>query len=406
MSCYGYSRNTSPNLDQLLESGAMYTAARTVEPLTAPALASMLTSLAPHEHGSTRNGLRVRGDLPSLPRILRRQGFRVGAFVGSWTLRDKLWGMAAHFDHFEDVLTKARWYGLVKREASAVDINERAIEWLTDHKKEAGSRPFFAWVHYVEPHAPYKMQREFLDQLGPSPDGDVYSSKGRYDSEIAYVDFYATDLVKQVREMFGDGEMLILFAADHGESLGEHNYWGHGRHLYEATLRIPMGVIWPGRIEPMAIGAPATIIDIAPTVLGLLGIDVPDFFQGFDWTGVLVGGEAPPEDRVTTYQAHKGSVGPKEEQVKLRQRGLLQVARIEGNRKEIYRLGNQRRMVFNLARDPSEIDDEVDAQSSISEPLRIWLETVKSGLLVSDELPPPSMSEEDVEAMRALGYID
>ena len=119
MSGYGYTRNTSPNLDRLLGSGAIYTQARTVEPLTAPALASMLTSLPPHEHGSTRNGLRVRGDLPSLPRILRSQGFRASAFVGSWTLRDKLWGMASHFDHFEDVLTRARWYGLVKREANA-----------------------------------------------------------------------------------------------------------------------------------------------------------------------------------------------------------------------------------------------------------------------------------------------
>ncbi len=406
MSGYGYTRNTSPNLDRLLGSGAIYTQARTVEPLTAPALASMLTSLPPHEHGSTRNGLRVRGDLPSLPRILRSQGFRASAFVGSWTLRDKLWGMASHFDHFEDVLTRARWYGLVKREANAEDINERAMAWLEEHRETYPSRPFFAWVHYVEPHAPYKMQREFLDQLGPSPDGDLYSSQSRYDSEIAYVDYHAMDLVEQMRAVFPADNTLIVVVADHGESLGEHRYWGHGRNLYEPSLHIPMGVVWPGIIEPMSIEAPALISDLAATVLGLLSVEVPEYFQGFDWTGVLTDREDADDSRVTTYQAHKGSVSPKEEQVKLRQRGLLQVGRIEAGRKEIVRVTNDRRWVFDLGKDPKEEIDLAGSQSGPSESIEGWLETVEAGLLVSDELPPPSLSDEDIEALRALGYLE
>ncbi len=406
MSGYGYTRNTSPNLDVLLGSGARYETARTVEPLTAPALASMLTSLPPHEHGSTRNGLRVRGDLPSLPRILRRQGYRVAAFVGSWTLRDKLWGMASHFDHFEDVLTKARWYGLVKREASAEDINERALAWLDEHRKKDSGRPFFAWVHYVEPHAPYKMQREFLSQLGPSPDGDLYSSRGRYDSEIAYVDHHASELVKQVRALYGTENTMILFVSDHGESLGEHNYWGHGRNLYDTTLHIPMGIVWPGNIEPMTIEAPALITDLAPTILGLLGVAVPDYFQGFDWAAAITAGEPVEVGRVTTYQAHKGSVSAKEEQVEVRQRGLLEVARIEGQRKEIFRTTNQRRWVFELEKDPVEENNLAPNQSAPSESLQTWLDSVQAGLLVADDLPPPSLSDEDIEALRALGYID
>jgi len=406
MSSYGYTRNTSPNLDALLESGARYTAARTVEPLTAPALASMLTSLPPHEHGSTRNGLRVRGDLPSLPRFLRRQGFRVAAFVGSWTLRDKLWGMASHFDHFEDVLTRARWYGLVRKEASAEDLNERALAWLNEHRKKESGRPFFAWIHYVEPHAPYKMQREFLPQLGSSPDGDLYSSRGRYDSEIAYVDHHASELVDQVRALYGADNTMIIFVADHGESLGEHDYWGHGRNLYDATLHIPMGIVWPGKIEPMTIEAPALITDLAPTMVGLLGVAVPDFFQGFDWTGAITAGEPVDEDRVTTYQAHKGSVSAKEEQVEVRQRGLLEVARMEGQRKEIFRTTNQHRWVFEVEKDPGEDNNLAPTQSGISESLQRWLDTVRAGLLVSDDLPPPSLSDEDIEALRALGYID
>ena len=406
MSIYGYSRQTSPNIDRLLTSGALFQQARTVEPLTAPALASMLTSLPPHDHGCTRNGLRVRSELPSVARVLRRHGYRTSAFVGSWTLRDKLWGMAAHFDQFEDVLTKARWFGMVKREASAEDINERALAWVNQHYEEDSRRPFFLWVHYVEPHAPYKLQRELLDQLGPSPDGDLYSSKGRYDTEIAYVDFHAASFVDTVQELIGKENTIVVFVADHGESLGEHGYWGHGRHLYDATLHIPMGIVWQGRIEPMNLSAPALISDVGPTILGLVDVAVPDYLRGFDWSGVLTNGEVADEARVTHYQAHKGSVNPKEEQVQVRQGGLLEVARMEESRKEILRVTNQRKRLFDVANDPQEEVDLATDQSAISESLRNWLETVRQGLELSDELPPPSLTDEDVEALRALGYID
>lgn len=406
MGSYGYARKTSPHIDGLLAKGARFADARTIEPLTAPALASMLTSLPPHEHGSTRNGLRVRSELPSLPKILRRHGYKTGAFVGSWTLRSKLWAMEDHFDHFEEVLTKARWLGMVKREATAEDLNEVALDWFEEQVESVASRPVFLWVHYVEPHAPYILQRDFMNQIGSSPDGNNYSDSNKYDSEIAYVDFQISRLLEDIEDLVAADNTLVLFVSDHGESLGEHGYWGHGRHLYEATLHIPMGITWPGRVEPKVVEAPALILDLAPTVVGLLGIDVPDFFQGVDWSKVFAGAAEPPRDRVTLYQAHRGSVGVKEDQTKVREKGLLEVARLEGGKKEILRVTNGRRRVFDLAADPEELDSLVREQTEISEGLRIWLESVQAGLILADELPPPSLSEEDVDALRALGYLD
>lgn len=406
MGSYGYSRKTSPHIDGLLAKGARFADARTVEPLTAPALASMLTSLPPHEHGSTRNGLRVRAELPSLPKILRRHGYKTAAFVGSWTLRAKLWAMEDHFDHFEEVLTKARWLGMVKREATAEDLNEEALDWFEEQIENDASRPLFLWVHYVEPHAPYLLQRDFMNQIGSSPDGDNYSDSNKYDSEIAYVDFEISRLLENVEDLVAKENTLVLFVSDHGESLGEHGYWGHGRHLYEPTLHIPMGVTWPGRVEPNVVEAPALILDLAPTVVGLLGLEVPDFFQGFDWSQVFSGAADPPRDRVTLYQAHRGSVTAKEDQTKVREKGLLEVARLEGGSKEILRVTNGRRRVFDLTADPEELDSLVQEQTEISEGLRIWLETVQAGLVLADELPPPSLSQEDVDALRALGYLD
>ncbi len=405
LSSYGYSRDTSPNIDRLLASGVRFSEARTVEPLTAPALASMLTSLDPHEHGSTRNGLRVRPKLLSLPKILRRQGYRTAAFVGNWTLQEKLWGMADHFERFSEILNRARWFGMVRREATAEDLNETAIAWLDDHLETGDGRPFFLWVHYVEPHAPYRLHRRFVKQLGEDPSGEVNSAGNRYDSEIAYVDHQISLLLQEVSRRVGEA-VLTVFVADHGESLGEHGYWGHGRHVYEATLWIPMAIVWPERLTPRVIEAPSLITDLAPTILGLLDLSVPEFFEGFDWTPVLIDGVNPPSERVTYYQSHRGATTAKEDLRRSRQRGLLEVARLDGWHKEIYRVTNKRRRMFSVRSDRAEEQHLVESKSEVSADLRRWLAEVQDGLALADELPPPSLSEEDLAQLRALGYID
>ncbi len=406
MSGYGYDRPTSPRIDRLMARGVRFTEARTVEPLTAPALATMLNSMPPHEHGSTRNGLAVRPDLPSLPRILRRQGYRAAAFVGSWPLRKSLWQMNDHFDTYDAVLTRSRWLGIWTREARAEDLNRRALEWLADHVESEGRRPYFLWVHYVEPHSPYVLQEEFLEQIGPPRDGDRRAKSYRYDSEIAYVDHRIGELLEGIEALSPLDGTLVVFISDHGESLGEHDYWGHGRNLHEPNLRIPLAFVLPGRILPGVEGAPATIADITPTVIGLLGLPVPEFLQGLDWAPVLRGEQPPPVDRVTWYETHKGAVRPYEGGEKLRQKGLLSVARIAGGEKEIFRVKQEVRSAFDLAIDPGELHSEVAGDSPISPELAAWLDRVREGLLTSDDLPPPSLSEEDTEALRALGYLD
>ena len=406
LSVYGYERQTSPNIDALLRRGVRFTEARTVEPLTAPALASMLISMPPHEHGSTRNGLAVRGKTPSLPRVLRRQGYKTAAFVGSWTLRKNLWEMNVHFDTYKAVLTKSRWAGVWTREARAEDLNQKSLDWLSGHLEEEGKRPFLLWIHYVEPHSPYVLQEEFLDQIGSAPAGDLKSKSYRYDSEIAYVDDQIGQLLAGMSDLVSLEDTLIVFLSDHGESLGEHDYWGHGRNLFEPNLRIPLGVVFEGRVESAVQTAPAVITDIAPTVVGLLGFAVPDFFQGLNWAPVLAGTSPSPVDRVTFYETHKGAVRPYEGKDALRQKGLLEVGKLEGSKKELFRLKGESKMEFDLTADSGETLNLVEADDKISVALKDWLAKVRQGLVLSDDLPPPSLSEEDTEALRALGYLD
>jgi arylsulfatase A-like enzyme len=404
MSVYGYDRPTTPNLDGLIDSGIRFDRARTIEPLTGPALVSMLTSLHPHQHGASRNGLRMRSGMASLPKALQARGYRTAAFVGNWTLRDKLCGLAEHFESYNEVLTRGRWWGFVRREADANDITDGAIEWLGPHRQHESAAPFFLWVHYVEPHSPYRLHKDFVEPLGINTTGNV-SPRDRYDTEIAFVDAAVGRLLESLDRLELTEETLIVFASDHGESLGEHGYWGHGRHLYEPTLSIPMSVTWKGHLRARAIDAPALITDIAPTILGLLGGDQPSTFGGFDWAGVL-NGDAAPVDRLTHHQAHRGAVMSKHDSELKRRSGLLEVGIIQNEKKEIFRVTKNRREFYDLAVDPRELNDLIRKNDPPTEGLLTWMRTVYDGLTAVEDAPPEPLDEESIEALRSLGYVD
>jgi arylsulfatase A-like enzyme len=401
LSAYGYRRPTSPNIDRLLASGVRFTEARTVEPLTNPALCSLFTSLYPHEHGATRNGLRLRPGLPSVARLLTRRGYRSAAFVGNWTLKNRISGLGEHFERYEEVFTRKRWLGLFKDEATAEDLSGAALAWLEGARQSR--RPFLLWVHYVEPHAPYRLHEELARSLGV-PAGREASASDRYDTEIAFADQQLGRILALFdRDPVLKANTLFVFVADHGESLGEHGYWGHGRNLYEPALRIPLGLAWAGKIHPgTVIDAPALNLDVAPTLLGLVGLPAPPGFRGFDWTPVL-GGAAPPRDRVTWFEAHKGAVLSGREAASARARGLLEVGMMVDGRKEVFRLAESRHGLFDLLADPAETRA---LAGTVSQRLQGWIAEVQKGLAASDRLAPAEVDvdPENLAKLRALGY--
>jgi len=403
LSCYGYGRRTTPNLDRLLARGVRFDQARTVEPLTNPALASLLTSRYPHEHGATRNGLRMRPGLPSLARALGQRGFSTAAFVGNWTLRDDLSGLGEHFGSYRQIASRKRWL-LLKSEATGDDLTRAALGWLRELRRESPDRPFLLWVHYVEPHAPYRTQSALREQLGLGGRRDLAASD-RYDTEVAFVDRAVGELLDGVGELLRGEETLVAFAGDHGESLGEHGYWGHGRHLYENNLRVPMGVVWEGKLAPAVVDAQASLLDLAPTLLGLMGYPALREPRGFDWTPVLRG-EAPPPHRASYFQAHKGAVQSVEDLSRARRRGLLEVALLIGQRKETLRLRGLERLVVDVGGDPGDERNLAAHGSPASSDLARWRSLVEQGLLSADELPSPTLDRETVEQLRALGYTD
>ncbi|MDY7092677.1 MAG: sulfatase [Acidobacteriota bacterium] len=405
VSAYGYHRKTSPALDRLIQQGARFDEARCVEPLTGPSLASMLTSVHPHDHGATRNGLAVRPGLTSLGTVLGQRGYRTAALVSNWTLRSRLSGLDEHFEEYVEVFTRKRWFGLMNSEATAEDVTTEASQWIRDHAENQGRRPFLAWVHYVEPHAPYRLHEEQAERLRLG--GGELSKSDRYDTEVGFVDQAIGELLATVEELYPKNRTVVVFASDHGENLGEHGYWGHGRHLWEENLRIPLSITWPGTIPPQVVRAPSTNLDIAPTVLGLIGLPIPEGFQGLDWTPILHGDQEQPLQRTTHHQAHRGAVHSPKDEDRARRKGLLEVAIVEGQRKEVLRIkGNDKHRAYDLSTDPGEQKNLVTQSSEASATLATWLGQVNEGLTAADNLPAPALDEESREQLRALGYLD
>jgi arylsulfatase A-like enzyme len=403
LGAYGYRRDTSPAIDRLLAEGARFTRAWTPEPLTAPAMCAMVTGLEPHQHGASRNGLRMQPGLDSLPKILDRSGWTTAAFVGTWALKHNLTQLGEHFETYGERLDRRRWFGLINSEATGEDLTDDALAWFERHRARAPSRPFLLWVHYIEPHAPYRLHDRDAARLGIA--GGQASKSDRYDTEIAAVDRAIARLLDGIRPRLPAGELVVVFTADHGESLGEHDYWGHGRFLYEPELRIPLGVVWPGRIPRAALEPQATLLDLAPTLLELVGLPVPGELAGTSWAQALRGG-GPVAERRRCYQAHRGAVHSRRDSDRKRSNGLLAVAIIEGTRKEILHLMRDEHLVFDLGADPEELRSLVGLRSRASSELLGCLAEVSRGLGALDRLAADTLDGETVEQLRALGYLE
>jgi arylsulfatase A-like enzyme len=166
-----------------------------------------------------------------------------------------------------------------------------------------------------------------------------------------------------------------------------------------------MGMAWKGTVEQEVFDQQATILDLPPTILELLELDVPEEFSGISWATAMTTGEPPPE-RVICYQAHKGAVHGEHDDDRKRSKGLLSVGIVHGDRKEILRVKNNTHMLFDLDTDPGELQSLVVENGPPSDPLLECLGVVSEGLGALDRLTSKKLDEETVEQLRALGYIE
>lgn len=246
-------RNDTPTLDRLAREGLAFRHAVTSVPITLPAHAAMLTGCYPFRLGLRDNGQLLAAGAPSIATRLAAQGYRTAAFVSGFPLK-RTFGLDQGFDHYDDTMPAGR-EGYVERRAQ--DTSQAALDWLAGQDDEA---PVFVWIHYYDPHDPYEPPREFW-QPGP---------RGAYDGEVVYTDYWIGRLLEGWPERPGR-ERLTIYTSDHGEALGEHGEDTHGYFVYDSTVLAPLVWHWPGRIAAREDPAQVRHVDIAPTVMALVG---------------------------------------------------------------------------------------------------------------------------------------
>lgn len=388
---YGHAHPTSPNLDQLAERSLVFDDMICEIPLTGPSFAAMMTSQFPRMTGVTRNGLKLPEDIPTVAEIFSAAGYETICVTSNWTLKTKLIALNRGFEVYDDAFHERRW-GVLKSERGAEEVTALALENLL---RRDPARPLFAWFHYSEPHAPYEMQKEFkVSSKSDWPDDKGARIKVKYDSEIAFTDHWIAKLLEALpRE-----DTYIVFVGDHGESLEEHGYVGHGRRIYQPGLRIPFMVAGPG-IEAGRTRAPMRGVDIGVTMLALAGLEPAPGMVGIDATS----GDLPAQ-RARVIETYGGAVPnlPGAKAV-MGDRG----PRIQGILLDGWKLilNGKRTELFNLTDDPFEIVDLARQHPERVERLRgailAWSDRVaRRG---PDEA---ELSDEDIEALESLGYID
>jgi arylsulfatase A-like enzyme/Tfp pilus assembly protein PilF len=363
----GHSNNT-PAIDALAARGFRFPRAVTPVPLTLPAHASIMTGLVPRRHGVRDNGQTFGAGPTTLAETLRAAGWSTAAFVSGFPLQ-RLFGLDRGFDHYDDALPEGR-EGWVERFAAGTTA--AALEWLA-----AAPQPWFVWVHYYDPHDPYEPPRAFW---GPG-------ERGSYLGEVRYTDYGIERLVDGLSK--GDGRTtLTVLTADHGEALGDHSEKRHGYFIYDATMTVPLVLIQEGVITPGASPAPANLVDIAPTILELIGLTPLEGIDGVSLVDHLHDQKTqlPPSYLETRLPWIFFGWSPlraiREREWKL----------IEAPRPELY----------DLASDPGELRNLIDHRPEEANRLRALLHGV-------EQRPPAGSStvadDEVLARLRTLGYV-
>lgn len=371
---YGYQGVETPALDALRRDGILYERAYATTPLTFPSHATLLTGLLPARHGVRDNvGYRLdagkieRGELPFLPAIFKKAGYATGAAVSAYVLQGKT-GLSTGFDFYEDEIEFRTGTGLGGLQRPGGETLRLARPWLESVKDQ----PFFFFFHIYEPHTPY---------TPPEPYASKYASK--YDGEIASSDQIVGELIGELKRLGVYDRALVVLLSDHGEGLGDHGEEEHGVFLYDEAIHVPLLVKLPeARKAGGTTGRPVGLADVAPTVLGLLGLEVPKAMPGVS----LLAENVPPR------RIYSETFYP----------------RLHFGWSELFSLIDETHHyidspdpeLYDRAKDPKETANVLARERRVYASLKKELEGYDRKLAA-----PSAVDEETRQAMTALGYI-
>jgi len=336
----------------------------------------MLTGLIPPYHGVRDNAHdRLDPGHTTLAELLRARGLATAAFVGAFVL-DSRFGLDQGFEHYDDRLERVGGVHAIG-ETPAGEISDRAIDWLETH----GDRPFFLFLHYYDPHMPYEPPEPFATEMRGDP----------YAGEIAYADASIGRVLDRLRQLGIYDSTLIVVTGDHGEMLGEHGEETHTYFVYEGAVRVPLVIRLPGQSVARRVTQPVGLVDITPTVAGLLDVRLPDEVQGRDLSPLLRGEpalESPHDMYCESVEPTQYGCNPLLALVTERWKY------IETTRPELY----------DLTADPAETHNLIAERPEIGGDLRERLVALLRRA-PSESTPGGTLDAEARERLRGLGYV-
>ncbi len=428
-SAYGYPRETSPTLERLAAEGLRFEQALCQWPKTGASFASLFTGQYPQTTGLTHEAaLRIPEGYLTLPELFRSLGYTSVAVVSNAVLNTDL-GWDRGFDEYLET-----WHveggmsadPLVYRKTiNAPRVNELALPLLERHRS---AERLFVWLHYSDPHAPYVlpdgMENPFVGDRWYTQEGTVKLEKpqaqalgerrdlkhyvAQYDANALVSDRGIGEALDRARELELLEDALVVYTADHGESLGEHDYWfEHGRLPYSPGARVPL-VLWgPGRVPAgETVTAPVELVDLFPTLRDLAARgenteEVPGL-EGDSLTPFLLDGPEPPDGAFRHAFLEAGGGSPTTHfRAAQDERWKLVYHPAFAGRPVTFEL-------YDLARDPLETVDVKEEHRSEARRLRELLFGWMKGTdwIRRDSSFVRDQSEETLKALRALGYVD
>lgn len=297
----------TPSFDALAKDARVFDNAYSTAPWTKPAVTTILTSLYPSSHGAQSEIAKLSPQLTLLSEILKEQGFTTALFSANGYVSD-YFGFTQGWDHFVNLPRK-------KERTQAKDVFERVLAWLENLKSD---EPFFLYIQTVDPHVPYQTPSRFLSKYLATPyegplapavsgyelnafndgtlemdDADRAYVLAMYNAEVSYHDEYMGLFVDKLKTLKLLDDLVLVVTSDHGEELFDHGKLDHGHSLHEELIRAPLLIRHPSSVPPGRFTPAVSIIDIAPTVLEILGVRPPAHMQGRSLLAALQGALPP-----------------------------------------------------------------------------------------------------------------
>jgi arylsulfatase A-like enzyme len=401
LSCYG-SPNATPNIDLLARRGVKFPNAYVQMSTTLPSHAAYLTGRYPTRLGLFQNGQIMSSSVTTIAEVLRDRNYDTAAFVSSYVVMARF-GLDQGFKVYDDKFSGGKGGHGATRTADAV--TSAALKWL----RKGRTRPFFVWIHYYDPHSPYGPPDRFMDVSPERVEADTLAlARARYEGEVRFVDEQIGRLMEEMESFGALSRTMIVFFADHGEGLGDHNYMWHGAHIYEEQVHVPMLMVFPGVLSGGEdFDGLVQSVDVVPTVFDALGVEFDAAgSDGRSLLPALTDKDVPHPTEYAFGQRRRYldadfEIGVDGTQIPLPET-VLYVK--HGSYKYIWSEMGQE--LYDLTVDPRESVNLVTREPGIASEMSRNLQTWFSDAAPEEGASSQGLNEEVRERLRALGYLD